>query len=164
ACLGNFDRRDRLLGRRRQKRLELFFHLFGHGLGAAAFRIIATAEEWTSGPAFHDHCRAALGTLLTRLNRLHRITFGVDILGISALGIAGASQERSASAFAQHHRLAALLADMFGGLAAQDRLAFGIEVHGRLAIRVAAASEERPAPSHALEHGLAALGAGVIGG
>src|SRR5262249_15779441 len=143
------------LGRRRQNVLQLFHELFRNLLGAAAFRIGAAAKEGPTRAALHYHRTAALGAAFARFNGPHAVPLGTDVLGVAALRIAGASQERSALAFANHHGFAAFFTHMFRRLAGQHRLALGIKVHRRLAIGVAAASEKWPALTNPLQHWLA---------
>src|SRR5207302_888795 len=99
----------------------------------------------------------------TRLDRLQRITFGIDILGILALGIARACHERSTRTFADHHRLAALFAGVLRRPTGQNRLALGVEVHRRPALWIAAAAQECSPRSHPLQHRLATGRTGMLG-
>src|SRR5262249_30745592 len=121
------------------------------------------AEERTARAFLHRHWRAALLALDAGVDRLDRIALRVHVLGVLALRVAGAGQERAAFSLAQHHLLAALLADVLRRPGAQHRVAFRVEIHGRGAFRVAAATEERAAFAHPLHHRLAAGGALVLG-
>src|SRR5262249_26354425 len=93
----------------------------------------------------------------------HRVALRVHVLGILALGVAGAGQERSAPPLADHHRLAALLALVLRGHRRHYRLAVRADVHGRLAVRRAAARQVLPESAALQEHRLATGGAFVLG-
>src|SRR5216684_115854 len=56
----------------------------------------------------------------------------IHVLGIFALGIAGAGKEWAAAALADDHRTAALCALVLGRLGSEDGLALGVEIHRRL--------------------------------
>src|SRR5262249_18260030 len=92
-----------------------------------------------------------------------RVALGVHVLGVFALGVAAAGQERAAPPFADHHRRAALLALVLGRPGSRHRLALGVEVHRHPALRVAGTAQEWPARADPLQHRLAAVGANVLG-
>src|SRR5262249_42121606 len=110
ARLADLDCRQRLLWGGRHHRLGFFLEVFRYWFAAAAFREGAATQERTPPTFANHHRRTAFFTGDAGVDGLDRIALGVHVFGVLALGIAGASQEWTAFAFANDHLPTAFLA------------------------------------------------------